>query len=343
MKKVLLILFTLVFAVGNTSCGRDENIQNTPLTRVMYEYFDTVTQITAYGVTQENFDLHCAGVENILAEYHSLLDIYHPYSEENNLYTVNLMAGKQPVEVSEKLIDFLLYAKEIYTLTDGQVNIAFGAVTKLWHDAREQNAGLPDTNALEQASLHCNIDALIINTENSTVFLQDEDMLLDVGALGKGYACEMAARYLISENQTSYALNLGGNIRVTGKKTESEYWTAGIQNPDLESSNAYIETVYLKQNALVTSGSYMRFYTVDGVDYHHIIDPDTLFPNDTFISVSVLCENSALGDALSTALFNMPLEEGKELINSIKNACAMWVAQDGSVYYSEGFEEYIKR
>lgn len=341
MKKIFSVLFTLLFTAGLVSCGQRENIQTLPCTDIMFEYFDTVTEITAYGAKQEEFDTHCGQIEEILAEYHRLFDIYHSYSGTNNLHTVNAKAGKEPVKVDKKLIDFLLFAKEMYTLTKGQVNIAFGAVTSLWHEARETGEALPEKDALLSAAEHCNIDDVIIDTDGSTVFLRDEKMSIDAGALGKGYACEMAARYLEAKNQTGYALNLGGNIRVTGKKTDTDYWSAGIQNPDVTSSVAYIETVLLKENALVTSGSYMRYYTVDGVDYHHIIDPDTLYPQNEFTSVSVLCGDSALGDALSTALFNMSVEDGKSLINSIENAHAMWVDKDGKVYYSDNFKSYL--
>ena len=100
--------------------------------------------------------------------------------------------------------------------------------------------------------------------------------------------------------------------------------------------------MYLEKYALVTSGSYMRYYTVDGVRYHHIIDPDTLYPENTFLSVSVLCGSSALGDVLSTALFNMSLEDGKSLVKTLDDVYVLWVDKDGKVYYSEGFERYIK-
>ena len=309
---------------------------------MFYEYFDTVTEITAYGVEKEEFDTKTAEVKALLEEYHRLLDIYHSYEGMNNLHTVNEQAGKQAVKVDEKLLEVLRYGKDTYTLTDGQVNIALGAVTSLWHYSRQKGDVLPDEASLIQASKHCNIEDIIIDAEKGTVFLRDENMSVDMGALGKGYACEMAARLLESIGGEGYAINIGGNIRVTGKKTEKEYWSAGIQNPDTLSEKPYINTVYLEKYALVTSGSYMRYYTVDGVRYHHIIDPDTLYPENTFLSVSVLCGSSALGDVLSTALFNMSLEDGKSLVKTLDDVYVLWVDKDGKVYYSEGLERYIK-
>ncbi|MBR4282217.1 MAG: FAD:protein FMN transferase, partial [Clostridia bacterium] len=92
----------------------------------------------------------------------------------------------------------------------------------------------------------------------------------------------------------------------------------------------------------VTSGSYQRYYTVDGKKYHHIIHPDTLMPSDIYLSVSVICEDTALGDTLSTALFCMPLEEGKNLINTIPNAEALWLTKDTQTYTTTGWDEYVK-
>lgn len=341
MKKFLSFVLIFVFAAGITSCGENAGIKEKN-TAVFYEYFDTVTEITAYGVPKELFYENCEKVRALLEEYHRLLDIYHSYEDMNNLHTVNRNAGKQATEVDKKLIDVLLYGKEIHKLTKGNTNIAFGAVTSLWHDAREKGDTLPEKDALLEAAKHCNIEDIVIDTEKSTVYLRDGKMSVDIGALGKGYACEKAAELLISLGAEGYAINIGGNIRVTGKKTEDEYWSAGIQNPDLESGKAYINTVYLEEYALVTSGSYMRYYTVDGKNYHHIIDPDTLYPEDTFLSVSVLCQSSALGDALSTALFNMSLEEGENLVKTLDNVYVLWVDKDKKVYYSDGFEEFIK-
>ncbi len=338
MKRSLLILTVILVAAGYCSCGGEE----TKNTRVFYEYFDTVTEITAFGETKEDFDRVTDEIENILKEYHRLADIYNEYSGTNNLCTVNKNAGKEPVKVNEKLLDLVEYGIQAYSVTNGQTNIAFGAVTKLWHQAREKGTELPNSVLLGEAAKHCNIEDIVIDREKGTLFLKDEKMSLDLGAVAKGYACEMAAKFLEDVGKTGYALNLGGNLRVTGKKTDGEFWTAGIQTPDLLSDKAYINVVYLKQPALVTSGSYMRYFTVEGKTYHHIIDPNTLYPMDDFTSVSVLCGNSALGDVLSTALFNMSLEEGKELINSMENTYALWVDKDGKVHYSEGFKEYIK-
>jgi len=91
----------------------------------------------------------------------------------------------------------------------------------------------------------------------------------------------------------------------------------------------------------VTSGSYQRYYTLNGIRYHHIIHPDTLMPHHDYLSVSILSENSALADALSTAIFNMDYISGSELIRSLENVEAIWIFADGSIHKSDGFSQYV--
>jgi thiamine biosynthesis lipoprotein len=245
--------------------------------------------------------------------------------------------------VDLELIDFLLYCKEIFTLTNGKTNIAMGSVLKLWHDDREigaddpEKAKLPSSDALADAACHTDINSIVIDEDAGTVFLSDPDARIDVGAIGKGYATEKAARLLIDRGVTSYVLNIGGNIRAIGTKYNGNGWRTGITNPDKNSEEPFVCRVDIKDTSLVTSGDYERFYTVDGVRYHHIIDPETQMPADRFSSVSVFIPDSALADALSTALFCMSYEEGKALVSK-HGAEAIWVLRNGQLLMTDGVE-----
>ena len=339
--KILSILIFLSFSIAfmtgctdaYTKVEADTGVEKVdPKYRVYFEYFDTVSYIYSFSDdTEEEFEANHTAVAEVLNTYHKLFDIYFGYSGMNNLSTVNSQAGKSPVEVDPLLIEFLLYAKELYTLTNGKTNIAMGAVLSLWHDCREdaiedpENARIPDAAALEEASNHCDINDLIIDKEAGTVYLADPDMRLDVGAIGKGYATEKAAEMLKERGVTSYVLNIGGNIRAIGEHPQKEHWTVGITNPDRKSDKGIICEKEIKDTSMVTSGNYERYYTVDGVNYHHIIDPDTLMPAAYFSSITVITENSGLADALSTALFCMSYEEGKALVESIDGVEVVWI------------------
>jgi len=315
-----------------------------------FDYFDTVTTITGYAKSQEAFDEIAGAALAELAEYHKLFTVYHRYEGMENLCTVNeLVDGThRTVTVDERIIDMLLYAKEMYEKTGGTVNIAMGSVLSLWHEYRQegindpQAAKLPPMEKLEEAAEHTDINDLIIDEEVCTVTLADPAMKLDVGAVAKGYAVEMVAQSMEAQGVTGYVLNVGGNVRTIGAKGDGAKWLVGIENPEEDSENAYLAYLELSGESLVTSGSYQRYYVVDGKRYHHIIDPDTVLPSEGYVSVSVVCDSSADGDALSTALFCMDFEVGLALVESLPDTEAMWVMQDGTRQESAGFGNYKK-
>lgn len=324
------------------SCGKKERF-----TKTYIEYFDTASVIVGYENDEEEFNEVCNFVEEQLKEYNKLYDIYKSYEDEYNIRTINKNAGKKPIEVDSRIIDLLEYSKDVYTMTNGKVNVAMGSVLSIWHDYRTwgtddpSDAELPPKDMLRAAAEHTDINKVIIDRENSTVFLEDPEMALDVGAVAKGYATEQIAQDLIEMEITGYTLNIGGNIRTIGVKGDGKPWTASVANPDTDADEAYIMRVELADQVFVTSGSYQRFYTVDNVRYHHIIDPETLMPKNNFVSVSILGNDSGLADALSTAAFNLSFEEGKKLIEGFDDVEAMWVTADNEILYTDGFKDII--
>lgn len=304
-----------------------------------FEYFDTVTSITGYAKSKEEFDSVCKKAYLLLEEYHKLYDIYYTYGNTNNLCALN-KSGGNPLKMDPKIIDLLEYAKDVYRLTNGFTDISMGNVLRVWHDHREEGTSVPTETELSEAALHTNIDNVLIDKINGTVQLADPEMSVDVGALAKGYAAEKTASALRESGVYGYILNVGGNVCVLGTKADGSFWTVGIEDPLSESE--FTEYLSLCAGSVVTSGSYQRNYYVDGKCYHHIISPETLMPSNSYVSVSVITQNSALGDALSTALFSMEIEDGKKLIESIYGTEAMWVFSNGEKVYSSGFRQYIK-
>ena len=351
MRKSISILLVVVLVVlqvfSFASCKASEK---TKYSAYYFDYFDTATTIIGYTETKEEFDLICEDIKALLNEYHRLFTIYNRYEKFNNLVTINdVTDGKhQVVKVDEKIIDMLVFAKEMYNKTNGKVNVAMGSILSIWHVYRNEGlddpsaAELPPMKKLKEANKHTDINNLIIDEENNTVYLADPLMKLDVGAIAKGYAVEKIGDYLEENGIDGFLLNVGGNIRTVGNAgAEGELWKAGIENPDTENEEKpYIEYVKVAGESIVTSGSYQRFYVVNGENYHHIIDPETLMPGVNFKSVSVITDDSGLGDAFSTALFLMSYEEGEKLVEKTENIEAMWVMPDGEQRYSSGFNDY---
>lgn len=345
-KKVISIILLIFILISFTACGDKE------LTRYESEFimlFDTATRIVGYAESKEEFTQYSQIIYDNLKEYHQLYDIYNDYEGINNIKTINDNAGIQPVKVDKRIIDLLNFSIDLYETTNGKTNIAFGAVLKIWHEYRTngiedpENASLPPEDELRIASEHTNIEDVVIDEELSTVFLKDPMMSLDVGAIAKGYATEQVSKIVKDSGMKSGLLSVGGNIRaINNNVTTNAPWNVGIQNPDPQAEQSVFDVVKLDDKSLVTSGDYERYYMVDGEKYNHIIDSDTLYPSNYFTSVSIICKDSGMADALSTAVFSMPFEEGLKLINSIPDTEAMWIYNDKTVKYSENFESFIK-
>ena len=312
-------------------------------TKYTFDYFDTVISIIGYETNEADFKANSEKIKSKLGVYHKLYTIYSRYDDLVNIYTIN--EDKTSVTVDEKITEMLKFSKEMYNNTNGNVNVAFGSVLSIWHEYRNtgldnpENAKLPSVDDLKIANKHTNIDDLII--EGNEITLNNPEMSLDVGAIAKGYAPEKTAQWMEKEGINGYLLNVGGNIRTVGVRPDGKNWQVGLENPDGDQNNPYTEILEISEMSVVTSGSYRRFYTVDGKNYHHIIDKDTLMPATGYKMVSVITKSSAVGDALSTALFCMEIEEGKEVIKNFENTYVLWVKDNGEKVYSKGFKDFL--
>ena len=351
------ILIILTFAAVLSGCGKSASSlvppapspavpENEALTRYsgyIFDAFDTVITVTAYCSSQDKFDALLKSAEDGFMHYHRLFDIYFTYPGVNNLKTVNDSAGVSPVEVSDELIDFLSFAKEMYAFTDGRMNVAMGSVLRIWHDIREYNnvmpddIRLPDEAELNEAARHCCIDDIVIDSDKGTVFLRDAKMSLDVGAVAKGYATERVVELLAKSGCESFAINAGGNVRVYGTKPGGASWVIAVTNPELTGDSRALGSVDAADCSVVTSGTYQRFFEYEGRRYHHIIDGDTLMPENRYMSVTVITQDSGYADALSTALFNMEPAEAQRFVEGLDGVEALWVLPDGSLVASAGF------
>ena len=340
MKRIIAIAALCLLLCG---CAKPVTPEQKQYTATFLTLFDTVTTVVGKAESQDAFQAKAQAVHDDLLRYHELFDIYKAYDGKSNLKTLNDAAGKGPVKVDPIIIDLLLDCRYYYEATGGKVNVAMGSVLQLWHEARNDglndpvNAALPDGEALKEAKKHCDWANVIIDKAASTVRITDPDLRLDVGAVAKGWAAQRVA-----ENAPSGLLiSVGGNVCATGPKDDAgTAWVVGIRDPEGEADD-YLHTLRVTQGSVVTSGDYQRAYMVDGKVYHHIIDPETLMPSTYWRSVSVVCPDSGLADALSTALFLLPQEEGQALLDKLGGE-AMWVNADEEIFYSPGFQNLIR-
>lgn len=340
MKRIAAIL--LIIAALFAPCGCKKT--DAKYQYAFFDVFDTVTELTIYAENEAAAADAARAAHERLIYLNKLYDIYNEYDDAVSLMEVNRRAAIAPVEISAETMALLEFAKEAYALTGGRVNAAMGSVLSIWHDYREAgladeaNAKLPPMELLEQAAEHTDINSIVLDEAKGTVFFTDDMVRLDVGAIAKGFAGQIVTDGLnarIEAGEISAALiSLGGNVCAAGTKPNGEAWQIAVQNPRGGDNAA---TVSIASGYVVTSGDYQRYYTVNGVRYNHIIDPDTLMSADKHASVTVISSDGALADALSTALFIMDTDEGRALIDSIDGAEALWIAKDGGITRTDGF------
>ena len=337
-------------AVVLTGCGSIDDGTRTKFSDQYFDVFDTVVTVTAYCKDRKSFDAVNTVIHRELSSRHELFDIYNEYEGLNNAATLNRLAGTGTLtEVEPELAELIAYTNTMYEQTGGRVNAAMGAVLKLWHEARTvsledpSKTYVPSMQDLKDAAAHCSMDDVFVDVQNNTVRLDDPLMSLDLGAFAKGWAVEKVAQLL--ENQADdwaakgvggIIISAGGNVRMIGSKPEGT-WTVAIQDPDSTDGSAYIAVIENAKGSVVTSGAYQRYYECNGKKYHHIIDGTTLMPEDRYLSVSVQTADSGYADALSTALFNMDLEEGKAFAESLEGVEALWVLPDRTIVKTEGW------
>lgn len=358
MKKISILLLTIILAFTFLTGCQQEKEPPTEQLYKKYSYnffgtFDTVITVVGYTKTEEEFSIYAQKINERMLELHKLFDKYNDYDGINNIKTINDNAGVKPVKVDKDIIDFILFSKKLYEEIGPKTNIAMGSVLEIWHDYREEgiddpeNAKIPPMDMLLTANEHTDINNVIVDVDNSTVYLNDPLMSLDVGAVAKGYATEVAIQEAMKEGFTSGIVSAGGNIRAFGIPQDGirSKWGIGIQDPDKltigNSNDRNLDVIYMTDASVVTSGDYDRYYMVGDKRLHHLIDPETLMPGDYFRAVSVVTEHSGKADFLSTTVFLLPYEEGRALVESLDGVEALWVFKDRTVEATEGMKKVM--
>lgn len=322
MKKFLIIICCLFLISG---CSGKKMYKDS------FMYMDTYIEIKVYDVSSSKAKELLDSAKNMYKEYHELTDRYNSYDGIVNLYYLNnVLKMNKEVEIDNRLSDLIRYGISMYDKTEGYVNIAMGNVLDVWKTYREEGKSVPKTYELMDKNI--NIKDIILN---DNIYMKKSNIKLDMGSYVKGYVTEEVSKYFEENGCTKYLINAGGNVKV-GKKYKFEKYKIGLEEP-FNTSNIY-KTLSVEMESIVTSGSYQRYYEVDGKNYNHIINPKTLYPDNYTKSVTVITKDSAYADILSTYLFMLPIEDGIKLVDSLNDVEAIWYSDD--IYYSEGFNQY---
>ena len=333
----LTICSAIIFSIISVLNERDdlERFQSLSI-----EFFDTVTQVVAYADTQEQFDSFVSIIHNHLRIMNTLFDIYNEFEGINNIRTINQNAGIAPVAVHPLIIELIEVSIEAYHITNGTLNIALGPVLEIWHAHRHAEVpSLPCMDALREADNFTDINAIIIDSGNNTVFLPYAEMSLDVGSIAKGFALDYIFAQVRDIEISSFIINMGGDVIVADPPPGRDFWNIGVEDPAPE--GGIVDAIQSSNTSVLISGDYRRYFVVDDVAYSHIIDPATLMPAIYFSAVAVVHPSATMGEILSTAIFIMDLDSGLQLLAQ-KGAEAIWISRDGEIHTSPGYLEFSR-
>lgn len=317
------------------------------------EYTGEELKVSKTPVSRTETLLHTAVQIQIFHEGESVdkaMDEVYTYMEEmelqfstnlegSDVYRINQAAGEKAVEVDEETFAVIKHALSIAEQSEGKFDVTIGAVTNLWQIGSE-DARKPSDEEIEEALELIDYRKVTLDEEKLTVKLEEKGMVIELGGISKGYIGGRVKDILASYGVTTAIINLGGNVVVMGTSPgNDEGWNVGVQDPD-ESRGQVVGTQRMTDSAIVTSGIYERFLEVDGVKYHHILDPKTGYPLDNELSgVTVFAQSSFEGDSYSTALFLFGIEEGIEFVETIDGLEAVFIDKDHGVHLTSGLKD----
>ncbi|MFC0077855.1 FAD:protein FMN transferase [Flavobacterium procerum] len=255
------------------------------------------------------------------------------YKEDSQTNQINDNAGIGPVKVDLEVFSLIERAIGISSITQGAFDISYGSIDKsLWNFDKTMTS-LPDAQtALKMVHL-IDYRNIILDRENTTVFLKEKGMRIGFGGIGKGYAAEMAKQVLIKNNVKSGIINASGDLSAWGLQPNGQKWTIGVADPD--APNKAFSYMEISNKAVATSGNYEKFVTINGKKYSHTIDPKTGLPITGIKSVTIIASNAEFADAMATPIAVMGIKAGLFLIDQIPDLHCIIIDDSNKIYTSK--------
>lgn len=330
---ILCILFTLSLLSG---CSKDssETTTNEPIKKSEL-MMGTVISVTLYDKKDDSI------FEKVFDEVSKLEKTFSINEAGTEVDKINEMSGIEPVKVSDDTYKVVKEGLHYAELSDGKFDITIGPLVKLW------SIGLPEARVPSQSEIDAvipltNYKDVVLNDDDKSIYLTRPNMMLDLGGIAKGYTADVISSILTEEGVNSAIIDLGGNIFAHGSKLSGDSWRIGIQNPSSDRGEI-IGALPVKNKSVVTSGIYERYIEQDGVKYHHILNPVTGYPYDNDIAgVSIISDKSSTGDALSTTLFALGVEDGLKFIETLPDVDAIFITKNNEVYLTSGVKEIFE-
>lgn len=325
MKKIFLcaVLCVCLFSCTHKQEAKTEYI------------FGTFCTINAFEAgTQKLYD-------EIFARLFELDAILSANTTTSNIAEINSFAGISPVLAHKETLYVLNFALDYSDKTQGALDPTVGPLVKIWNIG-SSSAKVPSQEEIQTATQLINYKKVQIDSDNQTVFLTDPKMALDLGAIAKGYAADEVVKILEKHKIKRALIDLGGNVYAFGKKQNGDAWNVGLRDP-LDDTGKPIASIAIVNQSVVTSGVYERYFEKDGVNYHHILNTTTGYPTETdLVAVTIISSSSILADTLSTSIFVLGEENGKNLLNTIPNVEVIFIYKNKHIKTTDGIKKNLR-
>ncbi|BDD11486.1 FAD:protein FMN transferase (plasmid) [Fulvitalea axinellae] len=269
---------------------------------------------------------------NEIKRIERLISSWDPSSQTS---TINAKAGIEPVKVSVELFDLIERSLKVSNLTGGAFDISYASMDRIWRFDGSMSL-MPDKQTVAKSVEKVGYKNIVLNKSEKTVFLKKKGMRIGFGAIGKGYAADRAKALLRKRGVTGGIINASGDLTAWGKQPDGKDWMVAIVNP--MNKKKVFSWMPLDGRAVVTSGDYEKFVTLEGKRYSHIIDPRTGYPSHGTVSVTVITRNAEIADALATSIFVMGPKVGLDLVNQLKGIDCIIVDERGKVRASDNLQ-----
>lgn len=297
--------------------------------------------------TTIDIQINSKNAQKQIQEVIELLELYKNRFSANDfnseLMAINNNAGIKPIQVHPDLFELITIGKEHSLARPSNLNIAIGPLVQTWRIGFS-DAKLPSPSEISEAMILSNPTHILLDSKNQSVFLNQIGMKIDLGALAKGYIADKIMTYLKNEMIDSAIINLGGNVLVHGDNpNRSEgYWVIGIQHQK-KKRGQNIGAVKIKNQSVVTSGTYERRLIIDDKEYHHIFDRQTGYPIQTeMASISIVSKQSVDCEIWTTRLFGLSIKEALDILNAVSYIEGIIITKDDRIYLSDGLKHHFQ-
>jgi thiamine biosynthesis lipoprotein len=290
-------------------------------------------EITVVSSSEDLADYYIGQAVTEISRIEQLLTTFN---DQSQTAAINKYAGVKPVKVDREVFDLIARSKRISALTQGAFDLSYGSVDKAFWNFDNTMDRLPDREAARNAVRLINYRNIVLDREDQTVFLKEKGMRIGFGGIGKGYAAERAKDVLRNMGVKSGIVNASGDLAAWGQQPNGKEWTVGVANPDhRDQPFSYLN---ISDLAIATSGNYEKYVTIDGKRYSHTIDPRTGFPVHGIKSVSIICSNAEIADAMATPVTVMGVCAGMNLINQMKDIACLIIDENDRLYTSKNIK-----